>query len=278
MIEINAAETSLRHDRETMHAATASSPPRIKDILLPKEHGSWSLALEPIALGLIAAGSIPGAVLAAGAFAGFLMRRPLQLATAPTRDGRTGTARLVAAALAVIAGTCVFAAGSVAGFVSLLPLAAAAPTALLFWMFDRKKEARAVEAEIAGAATFAVLPAAIATLAGNDYDVALLLAAAALARSIPTILTIRAYLRINKGTPASRTPSVLLSLLPSVFFTVIYLAGDVPIAMPILSTLLLARTLILLSPRFPRLPASRIGMAEAILGLVYVIAAGIALG
>lgn len=260
-----------------MQSAASTSFPGIRDILLPKEHGSWSLALEPIALGLIAAGSLAGGFLATGAFAAFLMRRPLQLAFGQRGDIRADRARAVVATLAAIAATCVLAAGFAAGFKGLMPLIAAAPAALLFWAFDRKKEARAVEAEIAGAATFAVLPAAIATLAGHGIELALLLTAAALVRSVPTILTIRAYLRINKGQPVTRTPAVLAALFGSALFAILFLKGSAPLTLALLSLLLLGRTMLLLAPGFPRFPASRIGMAEAIIGLAYVSAAGFAL-
>ena len=40
-------------------------------LTLPKEHGSWSLALEPVAFGLLVAPSAAGAALALAAGLGF---------------------------------------------------------------------------------------------------------------------------------------------------------------------------------------------------------------
>src|SRR6516162_7239992 len=57
-------------------------------LVLPKEHGSWSLALEPVALGLFVAPSAGGGALAVAAMAGFLMRRPLKLGVAAKTDPR----------------------------------------------------------------------------------------------------------------------------------------------------------------------------------------------
>ncbi|HQY06456.1 MAG TPA: YwiC-like family protein, partial [Lacunisphaera sp.] len=58
-------------------------------VFLPKEHGSWSLALEPLALGLLLAPSAAGGALLAAALAGFFARRPLKTAlTAPASARR----------------------------------------------------------------------------------------------------------------------------------------------------------------------------------------------
>src|SRR5215472_11598321 len=57
-------------------------------LVLPKEHGSWSLALEPVALGLLIAPSVAGGALAVAAVAVFFLRRPLKLGLAAKTDPR----------------------------------------------------------------------------------------------------------------------------------------------------------------------------------------------
>ena len=57
-------------------------------LTLPKEHGSWSLALEPVAFGLLVAPSAAGAALALAAVSGFFLRRPLKLVMAAKHDSR----------------------------------------------------------------------------------------------------------------------------------------------------------------------------------------------
>src|SRR3974377_1668220 len=59
-----------------------SEPSRLSQavkLILPREHGSWSLALEPVAFGMLAAPSTPGLALAAAAISGLFLRRPLKL-------------------------------------------------------------------------------------------------------------------------------------------------------------------------------------------------------
>ncbi|MGH8022300.1 MAG: YwiC-like family protein [Limisphaerales bacterium] len=57
-------------------------------LVWPKEHGSWFLALEPVALGMLAAPSGAGAALAVAASSGFLLRRPLKIVSCEQNDER----------------------------------------------------------------------------------------------------------------------------------------------------------------------------------------------
>ena len=66
-------------------------------LTLPKEHGSWSLALEPVAFGLLVAPSAAGAALALAAVSGFFLRRPLKFALAAKSDSRQPLALVCAA-------------------------------------------------------------------------------------------------------------------------------------------------------------------------------------
>ena len=71
----------------------SNSSSSLASIVVPKERGGWSLALEPVVLGLAAAPSAAGLPLAGAVLAGFLARRPLKLAvTLPAADPRRGTA------------------------------------------------------------------------------------------------------------------------------------------------------------------------------------------
>ena len=74
-------------------------------LVLPKEHGSWSLAFEPVALALLAAPSWAGAALAGATVAGFFVRRPLKLAvTLPAADERRRAALRWALLFGVVVG------------------------------------------------------------------------------------------------------------------------------------------------------------------------------
>ena len=66
---------------------------RWRDLVVPREHGSWSLALEPLVFGLIAAPSAAGGCLALAVLAAFFARRPLRLALGDASPARRTAAR-----------------------------------------------------------------------------------------------------------------------------------------------------------------------------------------
>lgn len=254
-------------------------PASLRSVLLPREHGSWSLAFEPVALALLAAPTAAGAALAGAVAAGFLTRRPLKLAvTTPAADSRRSVALRCLAALAA-AGLLGLVAAAWAGPASRLwPLLAAAPLGGLFWRFDRRGEMRAAEAELAGSAAFALLPATFASLAGWPAAETWALAALALARSVPTVLTVRAYLKARKGAGAGRARALLAGLVAAAGLVLLARIGAVPLLAAGWGGLLLARTAWLVGPWAPAWPATRVGMMEAVLGITFCTSLGAAAG
>lgn len=237
---------------------------------LPKEHGSWSLALEPIALGLLVAPGPAGAALATAAFAGFFARRPLKAALAPAATERRHAARITLVLLATLAAAGLFEALVLGGLIALWPLLFAAPFAAMFVNFDSQNDSRAAAAELAGSATFAFLPAAFATLAGWTPDAALALAAVALARGVPTVLTVRAYLRSGKGEAAGTLVPIPVAGVAVILLFVLAQKQLVPWLAAGFATFLLVRSAWLVSSLRPVWPARRVGLIEAVLGGLYV--------
>ena len=253
-----------------------------RQFVLPKEHGSWSLALEPIALGLLIAPSAPGAAFAFAIAAAFFVRRPLKVAwNASVHDPRRAIAANWTTIFSVLAlvGLSASAVGSGAltgtgeTWPALWPVLLAVPFGATFLWFDLRNEMREAEAELAGSATFAVLPAAFATLAGWDALPALALGAVMLARSIPTVLTVRAYLRLRKNQQAHRGAALVASLFAVVVIAALQFRGALPPLLLALPALLLVRTLFLLGPWRPTWSGKRVGILEAVIGLVYLGAA-----
>lgn len=236
---------------------------------LPKEHGSWSLVLEPLALGLLVAPSIPGGALATAAFAGFLARRPLKAAFAPEFSERRCAARQTVVMLSALAVAGLFETVVTGGWLPLWPLLLAAPLGGLFAYFDAQGDSRAAAAELSGSAAFALLPAALATLAGWPVFAALALAALTLTRSIPTILTIRSCLRLRKGQPVNLIVPGLAALIACGAIFLLAAGGHVPALATAGAVLLLARSLWFASPFRPDWSARSIGLAELVLGLIY---------
>ena len=248
-----------------------STPPSsLRSILLPKEHGSWSLAFEPLLLGFLVVPSRPGLFLALAVIAGFFTRRPLKLTvTLPAGDGRRGQALAWTILFSVIALVGLGGAGYTGGWRALWPLLLCGPFGATFLWFDLRNEMREAEAELSGSAAFALVPAAMATLAGWSAPEALGLAALMLTRSLPTVLTVRTYLRQAKGLPTH--PMGALATAGGAFAVIVGLGmyAIEPAAAGLLAAGLLLRSAIFLTALRPAWPAKRVGMLEAVLGIIY---------
>ena len=244
-------------------------------MVLPKEHGSWSLAFEPVALGLLAAPSKAGIPLAMSACAVFFLRRPLKLLLQTKPDPRRPLAAFCVGILMLLATAGLAFAARFGGAAQLWPLIPAACAGAFFVWFDAQNEGREGAAEITGATSFALLPAVFASLAGWRWESSLALAAVMLARSLPTVLLVRALLRRAKDQAFATAPV----LLAAVFSTGIlfWLAGLslMPLLAVATSVLLLARAIWYLSPNHPRLSAQQLGFVESILGAAAVVTAAI---
>jgi YwiC-like protein len=240
-------------------------------LVLPKEHGSWSVALEPLVLGLIAAPSTAGGVLAASVLAGFFLRRPLKLLRGGGIDPRRPLAWGCVAILSVVAAAGLLGAVACSAPARLWPLLVAMPAGLAFLWFDSRGESRVAAAEMAGVTAFATVPAALGSLAGWTPSVALALAGLMACRSVPTVITIRAYLRRCKGQPAPVGTALAASAAAVIVAIVLAHAGLASWAAVPVMVLLVVRTWFLLGPLKPRLPATTVGRIESVLGVLWVL-------
>lgn len=247
--------------------------------MLPREHGSWSLALEPVALGLLVAPTGSGGWLALAVVAGFFTRRPLKLAwTLPSHDPRRAAAANWTMLFAGLALSALWLAagnpsdlGSIrqpSAFAALWPLLLALPFGAAFLWFDLRGEMREAEAELCGSGAFALVPAAFATLAGWSAAPALALAALMLARSVPTVLVVRAYLRVQKGQPAALGLAWLAAALAGAGTLWLVWLDLVPLTGALLACLLFTRSAWLIGPFRPAWSAKKVGLMEAAVGVI----------
>lgn len=199
----------------TRPAPSAGRKLRLRTIALPPEHGSWGLVLEPIALGMLVAPSAAGLALGLGAFAAFLVRRPLKLAwTLRNRrtDPRRGPALGFAAVFGATAAASFACATARAGLPPLLPLLAVSPLAVVFLAQDLEHRSRSVTAETIGPVVFAAVAPAMAMAAGWKSGPAFALAAVLAGRAIPSVLYVRARLRKDRGLDPPAWPILAVHL------------------------------------------------------------------
>jgi hypothetical protein len=250
-----------------------------RPVLLPPEHGSWSLVLEPLVLALAVAPSWAGLLLALAAFTAFLAYRPLKLAVGDHRRGKRYPRTLVAQRFALIFGAAALAAVSalllLTGPRPLMPLLAAAPLAALFVLYDLRP-GRALEAEITAPAAFGAVAAAIPLAAGWGTAESFALWAVAVGRAIPSVLYVRERLALGRG--ESIQPGAVLAIHLLALASVLLLAGVelLPLLSPLAFFLLALRSWWGLS-RFRRpAPAKRIGILEIVWGAVTVLMVALA--
>lgn len=241
-----------------------------KSVFLPKEHGSWSLAFEPVLLGLLLAPSWAGAAFATAVAAGFFARRPLKAVFVALSATDRRATRAVLALWAALALVGLVEAAILGGLRPLWPVVLIVPFGLFFARYDALNQARATVAELAGSAAFSVVPAVMALLAGQTVLAALVLVVLALARGTPAVLAVRSYLRSAKGGPPRPWPALIASGLACAALVALTGAGLLPGTAVVLGFLLFARTIWLAGPWRPVWPARRIGQLEAGLGVLYI--------
>lgn len=258
--------------------APMATPRPSVSALLPREHGSWALALEPLVLASLAAPSWRGAAFAAAGLALFLMRRPWQVATQGRDRARVALARRVLVALGALVLLAIGGAVAEAGRALLAVLTLAALAGGCFAWADARRQARGVMAEVAGASCFAAWAAGVVLCAGrgDGWGAALVVGAFAWSRALTSILPVRVFVRRRKGQRVSAT--VALSVAGACAIVGISTVGVVHSWVPALwLVVFLLRTLWLVGPQRPAWSARTLGITEAVVGAAAMISTGIAL-
>jgi len=182
-------------------------PGSLRAVALPTEHGGWGLTLEPVLLGLAVTPSLAGAGVAAAALAVFLARRPLRLLAADLR--RRQRLPRTAIAAGVLAGCLGMIAAGLAAAACLAsgpwwwPPVAALPAAAWQIGADLTRRGREFLAEAAGAVAMGAAAPAIVLAGGGEVVTACGLWAVLAARSLPSILLVRAQIRRGRGEPGA---------------------------------------------------------------------------
>lgn len=255
--------------------ATAKSP--VRAVALPAEHGGWGFTLEPILLGLLVAPSLPGMFLGIAAFCAFLARQPLKIALIDRRRGkryaRTTLAQRFALLYAGIAITGVLIAGVMKGPDVLLPLLVALPFVLVQLTYDARGESRALLPEIAGPLALGMVAVSIAVAGEWELVNALALWLIVATRTVPSILYVRARIRLERGRDNSLVPALAAHVIGLSILGVFVLGGLVPALALLTMIILLLRAAYNLSSYRPQVAVRMIGFQELGFGIVMVILA-----
>jgi len=263
-----------------MIAATQLKAPtptfRIRPVALPVEHGGWGLLLEPIVLGLILSPSIGGAWLSVAAIAAFLTRHPLKVAIGDwrrdRRSYRTALAERFAIVYFIVAILSFLTAIRTAGVNCLFPILLAAPFMLIQLFYDTSGRSRAPVAELAGSVSVGVVAAAIAIAGGWSSGPAFGLWIVITARNVPTILYVRAKLRLLHHRSASPGIAVIAHLFAAAIVGVLALNQIVPSLAFVAMLILLGRAVIGFGRSNTDLTPKTLGIYELCFGSMTVVA------
>ena len=258
------------------HLKAPSRGIRIRPIALPVEHGGWGLLFEPIVLGLLLVPSLAGLLLAVGAMGAFLARHPFKLAVGDWRRGRRIPRTALAERFAVLY-ICVATLGlavaiKTAGADLLLALLFAAPFTIVQLFYDSLGRSRALIAELAGSISIGAVATAIAIAGGWPRPAAFGLWVILAARTIPTVLYLRARLRILHRKSASPRVVIIVHLLAILIVFGLARARVVPFLAVAALVILLLRAVIGFSKSGKRMTAKKLGLRELAFGAMTVFA------
>lgn len=249
---------------------------RIRPIALPVEHGGWGLLSESIGLGIVLAPSRAGLFLCLGALGAFLARHPLMLAVGDRRRGRrtprTALAERFAILYGVIATLSLVIAIKTAGGGLLLPLLFAAPFTIVQLFRDAQGRSRTLVAEMAGSISIGAIAPAIALASGWPPPAAFGLWFILVARTVPTILYLRARLRLLHRKSTWPPGVILAHLLATLVVIGLAGAGVLPLLAIAASVILLLRAVIGFSESGKPVTARKLGLRELGFGAMTVFA------
>jgi hypothetical protein len=258
-------------------AAMSNAPPvRLRTIAFPVEHGGWGFLAEPLLLGLALAPSWAGLSIAFATVAAFLVRHPAKLYWRNRhRLGLPPRFRIARRFAVLYAGLALggFAiALALAGWRSLAPFLMLSPLLAVYGAFDAQNKARRLLPELTAPMGLAASAPAIALAGGWGWTGAWVLWVLLQARSVPSILYVRARLRLERGDEIDRRPSWLSHLAAVVLGLALWEASLAPLLAAAVLVVLLARSLRGLSPNRHPAKARQVGFSELAFGLGYVLA------
>jgi len=264
-------------------AAMSNAPPvRLRTIAFPTEHGGWGFLAEPILLGLALAPSWAGLAIALATVAAFLMRHPSKLYWRNRHRLNLSPRFRIARHFGLLYGG--LAAGGFAitlalvGWEPLAPYLLLSPLLAMYGAFDLNNQARRLLPELVAPMGLAAAAPAIALAGGWSWAGAWTLWLLLQARTVPSILYVRARLRLERGNEIDRRPSFLSHLAAVAIVLALWKADLAPLLAAAALAVLFARSVRGLSSHRRPAKAKEVGFSELAFGLGYILATVVGYG
>lgn len=268
------------NEMTTANTIRTKSTLSLRGIAVPAEHGGWGFLIEPLLLGLILAPSLAGIGIAIAAVAVFLLHQPIKIVVKDYRNGRvyqrTRLARGFAALYSAIALAALQLTVTTADSAFWIPLIIALPLAAVQLALEFRSDGRSLLSEICGALVLAATASAILLAANQSFLVAALAWLLMALRAVPSIVYVRARIRLIHGRSTSIVPPLGAHFLGVLISIALWASGLTNALLPLATSLLLSRAFYGL--RISKLTAARIvGIQEVIYGLIFTIACAMTL-
>lgn len=248
---------------------------RWRGMLIPQEHGSWNLLLEPVALGCLVAPSLPGALLGLSAVALVLARTPLlrilSARSHPSAKPLPLLARSWGYGWLAVALLGLLAAVGMSGARILVPLVIALPLGVYQLRSQLLRNARTLKAELAGGLALSTSTMMIALAGGASMGTAAVLWVLPALRVLLAILYIRARLRLGRGETTAVDDVLDAHLVVLVVLAGLAVGGWVPALAAGAFAVLGLRALYELVRKQRGISPRRLGFIEVSLGIVFVV-------
>lgn len=247
---------------------------RLRAIALPPEHGGWGFLLEPLLLGLLLAPTYGGLMLALATVGAFLLRHPLKTAMTDRRRkrryARTTIAERFVLIYSVLTASGLILATAVSSHLIWIPLFAAAPLVGLTVFYDLRGDSRHWLPELAGPVALGATTASITLAGGWTLGSALAGWAIITARAIPSVMYVRARLRLEKNQNPDLRPTLIAQVGSVAALLCLVLMEQAPVLALATIVILLLRAFYGLSRYRRSVPAKVIGFQEIAYGLLVV--------
>lgn len=221
-------------------------------------------------------------MLALAAFSAFLVHQPFKVAIKDRLKGRrpprTVWAERFAIGYGLAAGVLLLVVAFNSDRAFLMPMLLALPFLMMQVYYDARNQSRELLPEVCGALALGGIAPSITILGGWTVGAAMVLWLLLACRSVPSILYVRARLKLEHGNPVSSYPSLLAHSAALVIALILAIGNAAPWLAVVVCGLLLVRSVAGLSVyRKPR-PAKQIGMMEMGYGLMTVVLIGLGYG
>ncbi len=252
---------------------------RLKSIAFPTEHGGWGFLAEPVLLALLVAPSAAGVAIGISTVAAFLIRHPSKMFWRNRRRLDVSPRYLIARNFTLLYGAIAIAGFAfavwTAGPEPILPFLILSPLMAVYALYDASNKGRHLFPELVAPMGLAASAPAIALAAGWGWPEAWALWLILEARAVPSILYVRARLRLERGQEIDRIPSTLSHLAAIAVGAALWWIDLAPLLPVVALTILFVRSVRGLSAGRRKAKAKEVGFSELGFGLGYVLTTAI---